>query len=209
MNSRKLTLVVLCAGAGLVLAQCGSSSSTPTSSPTPIVTIPQPMPTASPSPAPTASPSPAPGGSSGLPAGMVCNPTPPPLYRMHAKIHSKDNLGRLVLDSKPLVMNVDHYCDRVGFGDWKFCDTRPEGDPQRVACDYLVTGKAQDTGRWGPTWYYGDQLCSSASGSCANHSTEQFMAIAKASGRYVACASENWPVTTNGMRCAEIEIVVN
>jgi hypothetical protein len=206
MNARKLILVVLCVGAGLELARCGSSASTPTSAPTPIVTIPQPSPTASPSPSPTSSPTP--GGSSGLPAGMVCSPTPPPLYRMHVKVHSKDNLGRLVLDSKPLVMNVNGYCDRVGFGDWKFCDTRPEGDPQRVACDYLVTGRAQDTGRWGPTWYYGDQLCSSVTGSCNTHPSEQFMAIAKASGTYAACAAESWPVAANGMRCAEIAVTV-
>ena len=206
MNARKLIVVALWCGAGLALVQCGSSASTPTGNPTPIVTIPQPSPTASPSPTPTASPTP--GGSSGLPAGMVCNPTPPPLYRMHAKIHAKDNLGRLVLDSKPLVVNVDGYCDRVGFGDWKFCDTRPEGDPQRVACDYLVTGKSTETGRWGPTWYYGEQLCSSATGSCNLHPSNQFMAIAKASGTYSACASESWPVAANGMRCGEIQVTV-
>ena len=125
-----------------------------------------------------------------------------------AYIVAKDNLGRLVLDSKPLVVNVDGYCDRVGFGDWKFCDTRPEGDPQRVACDYLVTGKSTETGRWGPTGYYGEQLCSSATGSCNLHPSNQFMAIAKASGTYSACASESWPVAANGMRCGEIQVTV-
>jgi hypothetical protein len=94
----------------------------------------------------------------------------------------------------------------VGFGDWKFCDTRLEGDPQRVACDYLVTGKAQDTGRWGPTWFYGSDLCAYFPESCANHPTEQFMVIAKAKGTFEACAAEDWPVASNGTRCGTIDI---
>ena len=124
---------------------------------------------------------------------------------MHVKIHD-DSGGRKVLDSKPLVANVDGYCDKVGFGDWKFCDTRPEGHPERVACDYLVTGKAEDTGRWGPTWFYGSDLCSYSPGDCANHPSEQFMAIAKSEGTYEACAAEDWPIASNGTRCGTIEI---
>jgi len=202
MNARKLTLVALCVAGGLGLAGCGSSPSTPTSSATPIVGIPQPTPTAT----PTATPSPTPTGSSGLPAGMICSPTPPPFYRMQAKIHSGDNPERLVLDSKPLVINVDGFCDRVGFGAWKFCDTRVEGDEQRVACDWLVTGKASDTGRWGPTWYYGDRLCSDAPEACANHPSNQYMAVAKAKGTYSVCAADVWPLASNGMRCGSIEV---
>ena len=37
---------------------------------------------------------------------------------MHVKVHAADG-GRIVLDSKPIVANIDHYCDRW-FGDWKF-----------------------------------------------------------------------------------------
>jgi hypothetical protein len=137
---------------------------------------------------------------------MTCDPTPPPILRMQLKVHAADDPERIVLDSKPVVVNVDHYCDRVGFGDWKFCDTRPEGNPQRVACDYLVTGKAEDTGRWGPTWFYGYDLCSDFPDSCTNHPTEQFMAIAKAKGTFEACASEGWPVSSKGTRCGTIEM---
>ena len=137
---------------------------------------------------------------------MVCSPTPSPLYRMKAKIHSADNPARLVLDSRPVVIGDDDYCDRVGFGAWKFCDTRPEGDEQRAACDWLVTGKAEDTGRWGPTWYYGSRLCSESPGACANHPTNQFMAIAKAKGVYTVCASDGWALATNAERCGEIEV---
>jgi hypothetical protein len=135
---------------------------------------------------------------------MTCNPTPPPILRMHVKVHADDG-GRIVLDSKPIVANIDHYCDRW-FGDWKFCDTRPEGDPERVACDYLVTGKAEDTGRWGPTWYYETDLCAYFPDSCANHPTEQFMAIAKGKGTFEACAADSWPVAPNGTHCGTLDL---
>jgi hypothetical protein len=124
---------------------------------------------------------------------------------MHLKVHSAEG-GRIILDSKPLVKNVDNYCDKVGFGGWKFCDTRPEGHPERFACDYLVTGKAEDTGRWGPTWFYKDDLCAAYPTACANHPSNQFMAIAKDPGMFEACASEAWPVAEDGTRCGNIEI---
>jgi hypothetical protein len=195
MNLRHLVLLGAWSVAGLTLVQCGASSSSPAGTPTP--------PVVTPTPTPTAAPTPTPGPS--LPTGMTCSPTPPPILRMHVKVHSTDG-GRIVLDSKPLVPNIDHYCDRVGFGDWKYCDTRPEGDPQRVACDYLVTGKAEDTGRWGPTWFYGRDLCADFPDSCANHPTEQFMAIAKAKGTFEACAAETWPVAPDGTRCGTLEM---
>jgi hypothetical protein len=153
---------------------------------------------------PTPTPLPAPAGIV-LPAGMVCNPTPPPMLRMKFAAWREHGDG-MILDSKPIVPNVDHYCERVGFGDWKFCDTRPEGNPERAACDYLVTGKAEDTGRWGPTWFYGNDLCAYSPDSCANHATEQFMAVAKTTGTFEACAADGWPVASNGTRCGTLEL---
>ena len=193
MNLRNLLLAGAWSVAALTFAQCGAGSSSPTGSPNPPVVTPTPTPTANPTP------------SSGLPPGMTCNPTPPPILRMHLSVHD-DSGDRKVLDSKPLVANVDDYCDRVGFGDWKFCETRPEGHPERVACDYLVTGKAEDTGRWGPTWFYGQDLCGYFPGDCANHPTEQFLAIAKSKGTYEACAADAWPVASSGTRCGTIEV---
>ncbi len=184
-----LALSALGAASLLVAAGCGAGATRPTSPPAP-------SPTVQPTPAPTPTP--------GLPGGMTCNPTPPPMLRMHLKVHSNDD-GRVVLDSKPLVPNVDHYCDRVGFGDWKLCDTRPEGDLQREACDYLATGQSRDTGRWGPTWYYGNDVCSEST-RCANHPTNQFMAIAKNSGTFMACAADTVPVADNGTRCGTIDV---
>ncbi len=157
----------------VAVARCGSGSATPPTSPTP-------LPTVAPTPAPT------PAGIV-LPAGMVCSPTPPPLLRLNAGEWRRHGEG-WVLDSNPVVPNVDHYCDRVGFGDWKFCFTRPEGDPQREACDYLVTGIAKDTGRWGPTWTVDGRACD-GSAACINHPDNQFKAIARGPGFYEACAS--------------------
>lgn len=171
----------------ILLSQCGSSASTPTSGPTPVVGGSTPLP-----------------ASTGivLPAGMTCSPTPPPLLRMQLSV-ANDHGDGVVLDSKPLVPNIDHYCDRVGFGDWKFCDTRPEGDPQRVACDYLATGKA-DNGRWGPTWIGEGKPCGADFSLCALHPENQFLAIAKGKGEFKACASDLAPVAANGDRCGTL-----
>jgi hypothetical protein len=140
-----------------------------------------------------------------LPPGMTCSPTPPPLYGMHVKVHAGDP-GRLVLDSKPLVANVDGYCDRVVGTSGRFCDTRVEGDLQRKACDYLVVGQA-DNGRWGPNWWWDDKPCGGANtDQCNNHASEQFMAIAKVNGKYEACASDKAKVAPDGTRCGVIDI---
>jgi hypothetical protein len=147
-----------------------------------------------------------------LPAGMVCDPTPPPLYRMLPQMWKERGGGGWILDSKPQVMNVDNYCDRVGFGAYRFCDTRREGDPQRVACDYLAVGQASDTGRWGPTWTLDGKACdppNNASGTnrCLNAPTEQFQVIAKGPGLYEACASPLARVdATDGSRCGGVQV---
>jgi len=157
----------------VTVARCGSNSSAPPTSPTAV-------PTVAPTPVPT------PVGIV-LPAGMVCDPTPPPLLRLKAVEWRRHGNG-WVLDSSPEVPNVDNYCDRVGFGSWKFCFTRPEGHPQRVACDYLVTGTAKDTGRWGPTWTVDGVACDGRA-ACINHPDQQYQAIARGSGLYEACVS--------------------
>lgn len=174
----------------VLLVHCGSSSSTPTANPTPVVV----QPTPTPLPVPTGIV---------LPAGMFCSPTPPPMLRMQVSVFHEHGDG-VLLDSKPVVLNIDHYCDRVGFGDWKFCDTRPEGDPQREACDYLATGKA-DNGRWGPSWIGEGKPCGAEFSLCAQHPTNQFLAVAKGKGEFKACASELAPVAPNGDRCGVVE----
>jgi hypothetical protein len=182
-----MVAVTLWLAAPALLVRCGSSASTPTGGPTQVVGRPTPIPTAA---------------AIVLPAGMTCSPTPPPLLRMQVSLW-RDHGDGMILDSKPVVPNVDHYCDRVGFGDWKFCDTRPEGDPERVACDYLATGKA-DTGRWGPSWIGEGKPCGSEFSLCTLHPDNQFLAIAKAKGEFKACASQLAPVAANGDRCGTV-----
>jgi hypothetical protein len=187
--TRTVALSVAGTALTLSLVACGGNQSAPTAVQSPAVTAATPTP----SPTPKAAPS--------LPAGMVCSePTPPPILRMNVKIHGYEG-SRIVFDSKPVVANINGYCDKVGFGDWKFCDTRPEGTSERVACDYLVAGYSVESQRWGPTWYFNDQLCGTDPTQCAPHPTEQFMTIGKAKGTYEVCAAETTPVAPGGTRC--------
>jgi hypothetical protein len=174
-----LLWVTLAALAALI--RCGGGSSAPTVTPT-----------AGPTAQPTATPTP-----------LACNPTPPPLRYVAVKIHD-DGGYRKTLDSKPIVQNVDGYCARVGAPGRYFCDTRVEGDPQREACDYMAMGRAKDTGRYGPTWYYEGMPCGEGGDQpgCNNHATNQFMVIAKGTGEFTACAADDVPVDpVEGSRC--------
>jgi len=144
---------------------------------------------------PTPTPTPTPANT--LPPGMTCNPTPPPLYGIKVGVFDNSS-SRVILDSKPLVVNVDGYCERVGTGGstQKFCDTRLEGTAERYACDYLAVGKSAQTGRWGPTWTWNGKPCDGDNfTSCANHQENQFMAIAKTTGHFEACAAPDVPVS--------------
>jgi len=139
------------------------------------------------------------------PVTAACTaPTPPPLHAVAVKVQTQVNSNRWLLDSKPLVKNVDCYCQKVGLGSCTTnnCETRQEGDLQREACDAMAMGKAKDTGRYGPTWYYNEKPCISAgdlSNGCVNHESNQFLVIAKGSGNYLACAADNVPL--EGDRC--------
>lgn len=195
MNTRTSVLLFCATVAIGATVHCGGDSP---STPQP------PTPTTAPSPTPTSPPA-----GIVLPPGMVCDPTPPPLLGIKAAMWRGHGEG-WVLDSNPIVPNVDGYCDRVGVGDWQFCPTRPEGDPQREACDYLAIGQASDTGRWGPTWTIDGKPCD-GTGSCVNHPDNQFKAIAKGPGRYEACASPLARVYTGnspypGSRCGAVEV---
>jgi hypothetical protein len=48
-------------------------------------------------------------------------------------------------------------------------------------------GKAEDTGRPGPTWRRDGRLCTEGSG-CENEPGNQYLLIATAAGLYTACA---------------------
>ncbi|HXK10978.1 MAG TPA: hypothetical protein VMT70_15120 [Vicinamibacteria bacterium] len=170
--------------------QCGGGS-TPTTPPTPV-----PTPTPTPVPTPT-------------PPGALCSPTPPPLYGINVHVHDPGDGFRRILDSRPQVINMNGYCDAVGQGSPKFCWTRVEGDPQASACDQLAVGKALDTGRWGPTWYWNDLPCTAQGDTtpgCKNDQNNQFLLVAKGPGTYEACAAADIPVAPGGSQCGSLTI---
>ena len=174
------------------LSSCGGS-------PTPAQPVP--VQTSTPTPAPTPTPTLA----SQLPAGMVCDPTPPPLYGLRLKQHNARTL-----DSRPQVIDVNGFCGKASSDpNAKFCFTRQEGDPQSVACDYLAVGKASDTGRWGPTWTWNGEPCS-ANGGCTNHPDNQFLVLMNANGTYLACVAPEVPLSTDparpGSRCGVCKV---
>lgn len=182
----------------LHFAACGGSGSSTTPSTTPPTT--QPPVTTPPT---TQSPL----------LAQCGDPTPPPLYGMKLKIHV-DNGYRKQLDSKPIVVNVNGYCGKVGLGgdSTRYCETRPEGNLQREACDGLVVGRASDTGRIGPTWTWNGQPCFAAgdtggAAGCVNLPDNQFLIIARGPGIYLACASGAWPVAADGgSACGGFEV---
>ena len=184
---------------GLVaLCGCGGSS-TPT-----------PVPTATPPPTPAPTPTPF--------ATLCGSPSPPPFAGMKVKVHVVTNSTRWQLDSRPQVVNVDGYCGKVGFDPGaKYCDTRPEGHPQREACDGLIVGKA-DTGRVGPTWEDPNGKPCLSPGDTGTqvaciHTENQFLVVARGAGQYLACASNEWPLAEpssglpeGGSRCGGCEV---
>ena len=193
MVSKRAVLFVLASTAALAnLVACGGGAGSPTDPPTP-------RPTVVPTPTPVPTPS--------LPAGMTCSPTPPPLYGIAVKVQVGTS-GRKTLDSRPQVINMNGYCESVGFGGF-FCFTRREDDPQSQACDYLAVGQASDTGRWGPTWTADGKPCTDADGpGCQNHPGNQFLVIAKGEGVFSACAAPDIPLSTDpvrpGSRCRDL-----
>ncbi len=168
-----------------------------------------PTPVATPTPAPTPIPTPA----SSLPPGLVCDPTPPPLYGILVKVHN--NLGgRKTLDSRPVVINVNNFCEKAGFATTaRFCFTRTEGDTQSTACDYLAVGRSAETGRWGPTWTWNDKPCTGGAGEdgCSNHPDNQFLLNTRGDGTYEACVAADIPLSQNpdlpGSRCGKCTII--
>jgi hypothetical protein len=191
MNAKRLLVLTTAVPALFALVHCGggSNSGGGPSAPAP-----------APTPAPTAAP----------PVALACDPSPPPLYGFRMKVHQNSG-RRKTLDATPLVVNTpDDYCGQVGL-DGNFCFTRPEGDPQREDCDRMAMGMAGDTGRYGPTWFFNggpcrDDLTSDEDG-CNNHPDNQFLVIAKGTGRVAACASDD--VLVDGDKCGECNINAN
>jgi hypothetical protein len=185
--SRRSLLPCLLVVAVASFVRCGSTPPPPT--------VPTPLPTVAPTPTPVPTLGP-----------LVCNPTPPPLYGIKVTVHINQGF-RKTLDSKPLVRNVDKYCQRVGL-DGHFCFTRAEDDPQRADCDRMAMGIAADTGRYGPHWFYEGLPCTGGGDQpgCNNHPENQFLVIAKGAGRFEACANDDVPVAVD--KCGVCNVLV-
>jgi hypothetical protein len=155
-----------------------------------------------PAPQPSATPTPAPpsedplpgipgtGGDGGGDSGTCGAPVPPPVSRFAVKIYSGGG-DHVTLDSTPLVGPDAAYCRAIGYTDGRsFCPVRPDGHPERLACEAARVGRAADTGRVGPTWTANGQPCTGPKpgASCANHGSNQFFVYAYGSGTFRACA---------------------
>ena len=177
------------AAASLVALSCGSLGRPTEPSPAPdrpvtiqeglVLGVPAPDPTPTPSPEPSASPDP---GASGCDA-----PLPPEVASVDVKVHLRGSPA-WTLDSTPLVHDAA-YCALIGFTDGRGdCPVRPEGHPQRQACELYATGRAKDTNRAGPTWYLNGSFCTGSASGCENHPDNQYQALAYRGGTYQACA---------------------
>jgi hypothetical protein len=157
-----------------------------TATPAPRAT-PTPTPAATPTPAPTPSPTPTPG------VNGKCGEPLPVVTQMAGKVHIRGP-NRWTLDSTPLTGPDASYCRTIGFTDGRsYCPVRPEGAPDRRACEEYAIGYAEDTKRPGPTWYFNGQLCDGV--KCENHEDNQYLVYAMAGGRYQACTKDDICVT--------------
>ncbi len=178
--------LVVAAWLAMALAGCGGSD------------------TVGPEPVPTPTPTPTPSGPDSMTdpnSPIYCTPPPPPLYTFRLKVLS-DQGWKKVLDSRPMVGRDAAFCASQNQpGD--ICIVRTEDSPQAVTCNNAVTGKASDTGRYGPTWYWNDLPCrgiftGGEEAGCKNHQENQHLAFAFGPGVYKACGA-------NG-RCHSFEV---
>jgi len=131
----------------------------------------------------------------GPPPGSGCGrPYPPPVTRWVVKIHVRIG-GVWTLDSSPLVGPDVNYCRSIDYTDGRiFCRIRPEGNPRFTdgpACEEWRVGRADDTGRPGPTWTRDGALCTGVGSHCENHPDNQYQLLVyqpNGGGTYVACA---------------------
>jgi hypothetical protein len=90
------------------------------------------------------------------------------------------------LDSTPLVGPDVAYCAAIGYTDGRsFCPVRPDGAPDRYACEIWRVGTADDTGYPGPTWTKVDVgYCTGPSSGCQVAPGNPFQLWAYAGGPY-------------------------
>ncbi len=198
-----VAVAVVCA----VALACGSLDKptapqpAPTASPTggssggpsnpPVLGGPAPKPSASPDPNTTPSPDPS-ANPTGQEGEESCGaPLPGPLVKININIYMAGG-ENWILDSTPLVGPDPAYCKKIGYTDGRSnCPVRPEGHPQRAACELYVVGRAKDTGMPGPTWYLDGHFCNGKASGCENNSSNQYMLSTYRGGVFRACGNIN------------------
>jgi hypothetical protein len=131
------------------------------------------------------------------PIGSGCGrPYPPEVSRFNCKVHIPGT-EYYTLDSTPIVGPDPGYCAAIGFTDGRaLCPIRTEGAPDRVACENWRVGRAQDSGRGGPTWRKVDgSFCTGKASGCQNHPDTQYSLWTYVPGTYVVSAA-------NGVSCS-------
>jgi hypothetical protein len=129
------------------------------------------------------------------PAGTGCGrPYPPPITRFSCKVHLRAPEYHTV-DATPKVGPNVEYCNAIGFVGQSICPVRPEGAEDRAYCENWRVGRAQDTGRWGPTWTNGSgEACTGPDSNCSNTPDNQYQVRVYRSGQVHASAE-------NGAEC--------
>lgn len=168
--------------------QPSGTKSTVLTIPMPVIPTPTPKPTPTPTPTPAPTPTPTPDPTPTPAAGNCPSPVPDiNKVKMSVKIHMRGP-AHWTLDSTPLIHDYA-YCTAVGFVNRADCPVRPEGNPDRFACEEYIVGRADDTERWGPTWYrddgQGKRLCDND--KCANHPDNQYLLWVMSPATYYAC----------------------
>lgn len=197
-----LAVLAAVAGAGACHTIREELPTRPSATPAPLVPVAPISAVPQPTPRPTANPGAPPGGEEeplpanppgnpGTPSNGSCsNPRPSAISKVDVKIHIA-GASRLILDATPLVGPDEAYCRQIGFTDGRrFCPTRPEGNPERAACDAMLVGRAADTGRIGPTWTANGRRCGTGPlPYCENYPDNQFLVFAYGAGTYQACVA--------------------
>jgi hypothetical protein len=175
------------------LAACGGGSSSPT-------TPSQPTPTPTPTPSPTPTPTP------NAYAQACGEPLPPweDAYGFSIGV-LRDGDTIKILNASPLIRNPS-YCAEIGLPG-PYCKTRPEGHPQRAACDHYLSGISL-SGRPGPNWFQvidGQWFnCGGYAGvpdegsTCGLKESDQYLLDVSGPAIYRACGGEGGTETCGG-----------
>jgi hypothetical protein len=124
------------------------------------------------------------------PQGSGCGkPYPPPVTRIKVYVHFEAEEFD-TLDATPLVGHDVLYCAAIGYTDGRsLCPVRPEGHPEREACEAWAVGNAEDTGRPGPTWTNTQgNYCTGGDSGCMIADNQYALWVTE-SGTYTACAT--------------------